>query len=100
MDRALPAGLGDSRRREFVDLFKPDASYRSNVFREPVLGSDAIRQYWQRRATCARLCRAGTRRRQHRWALNGRWDGLEAGRWAQVAGAADGPLVDEVPRCS
>ena len=32
---------------EIVDLFTPDASYRSNVFREPFLGSDAIRQYWQ-----------------------------------------------------
>jgi len=33
-----------------VDLFTPDASYRSSVFREPFLGSDAIRSYWQRGA--------------------------------------------------
>jgi ketosteroid isomerase-like protein len=32
---------------EVVDLFTPDASYRTSVFREPYLGSDAIRQYWQ-----------------------------------------------------
>jgi hypothetical protein len=31
---------------EVVDLFTADASYRSIVFREPYLGSDAIRQYW------------------------------------------------------
>ena len=31
------------------------------------------------------------------WALNGRRDGLEAGRWAQAAGPADGLLVDDVP---
>jgi hypothetical protein len=35
---------------EVVDLFTPNASYRSSVFREPFLGSDAIRQYWQRGA--------------------------------------------------
>jgi SnoaL-like domain len=35
---------------EIVDLFTPDASYRSSVFRAPYLGSDAIRQYWQRGA--------------------------------------------------
>jgi hypothetical protein len=35
---------------EVVCLFTPDASYRSSVFREPYLGSDAIRQYWQRGA--------------------------------------------------
>lgn len=35
---------------EVVDLFTPDASYRSSVFREPYLGRDAIRQYWQRGA--------------------------------------------------
>jgi ketosteroid isomerase-like protein len=35
---------------EIVDLFTPDASYRSSVFREPYLGSDAIRRYWQRGA--------------------------------------------------
>jgi hypothetical protein len=29
---------------EVVDLFTPNASYRSGVFREPFLGSDAIRQ--------------------------------------------------------
>jgi hypothetical protein len=33
---------------EVVDLFTPDASYRSSVFREPFLGRDAIRQYGQR----------------------------------------------------
>jgi hypothetical protein len=31
-------------------LSTPDASYRSSVFREPYLGSDAIRSYWQRGA--------------------------------------------------
>ncbi len=35
---------------EVVDLFTPDASYRSSVFREPHLGSEAIRRYWQRGA--------------------------------------------------
>ncbi len=35
---------------EIVDLFTPDASYRSSVFGEPYLGSDAIRRYWQRGA--------------------------------------------------
>jgi uncharacterized protein (TIGR02246 family) len=35
---------------EVVDLFTPDASYRSSVFRVPFLGRDAIRQYWQRGA--------------------------------------------------
>src|SRR6266571_7245846 len=35
---------------EVVDLFTPDASYWSSVFREPHLGGDAIRQYWQRGA--------------------------------------------------
>jgi hypothetical protein len=35
---------------EVVDLFTPDASYRSSVFREPYLASDAIRQYRQRGA--------------------------------------------------
>jgi hypothetical protein len=35
---------------EVVDLFTTDASYRSSVFREPFLGSDAIRQHWQRGA--------------------------------------------------
>ncbi|MBA3428700.1 MAG: nuclear transport factor 2 family protein, partial [Actinobacteria bacterium] len=32
---------------EVVGLFTPDASYRSSVFREPHVGSDAIRAYWQ-----------------------------------------------------
>jgi SnoaL-like domain len=35
---------------EIADLFTPDAAYRSNVFREPYVGSAAIRQYWQRGA--------------------------------------------------
>ncbi len=35
---------------EVVDLFTPDASCQPSVFREPYLGSDAIRQYWQRGA--------------------------------------------------
>jgi hypothetical protein len=30
---------------QVVDLFTPDASYRSSIFREPFLGSDAIRWY-------------------------------------------------------
>jgi len=33
-----------------VELFTPDASYRSSVFREPHIGSDAIRGYWQQAA--------------------------------------------------
>jgi len=39
---------------EVVDLFTPDAAYLSSVFREPYLGSDAIRQYWQRGAGAQR----------------------------------------------
>ena len=35
---------------EVVDLFTPDASYRSSVFRQPFLGREAIRQYWLRGA--------------------------------------------------
>ena len=35
---------------EIVELFTPDACYRSSVFREPYLGSEAIRGYWQRAA--------------------------------------------------
>jgi hypothetical protein len=35
---------------EVVDLFTPGASCQSRVFREPCVGSDAIRQYWQRSA--------------------------------------------------
>ncbi len=35
---------------EVAGLFTPDASYRSSVFREPYLGTDAIRQYWRRGA--------------------------------------------------
>ena len=35
---------------DVVDLFTPDAPYRSSVFREPFLGTDAIRSYWQRGA--------------------------------------------------
>jgi uncharacterized protein (TIGR02246 family) len=35
---------------EIVDLFTPDASYRSSVFGEPCLGSEAIRAYWERGA--------------------------------------------------
>jgi SnoaL-like domain len=35
---------------EVGDLFTPDASYRSSVFRESYLGSDTIRHYWQRGA--------------------------------------------------
>jgi uncharacterized protein (TIGR02246 family) len=35
---------------EIIDLFTPDASYRSSVFREPYLGRDAIRRYWQQGA--------------------------------------------------
>jgi hypothetical protein len=37
---------------EIVDLFTPDASYRSSVFREPYVGSAAIRQYWRRGRRC------------------------------------------------
>ena len=35
---------------EITDLFTPDASYRSSVFREPYVGGDAIRSYWNRGA--------------------------------------------------
>lgn len=35
---------------EVADLFTPDASYRSSVFRQPYQGRDAIRRYWQRGA--------------------------------------------------
>jgi hypothetical protein len=35
---------------EIVDLFAPDASYRSSVFREPYVGHEAIRRYWNRGA--------------------------------------------------
>ena len=35
---------------EIVDLFTPDASYRSSVFREPMAGPEAIREYWRRGA--------------------------------------------------
>ena len=42
--RAWETADGD----EIVDLFTPDASYRSSVFREPFRGRDAIRSYWQR----------------------------------------------------
>jgi hypothetical protein len=35
---------------EIVALFTPDASYRSSVFREPYVGSDAIHGYWLRGA--------------------------------------------------
>lgn len=31
-----------------VELFTPDATYRSHVFREPHAGRDAIRAYWER----------------------------------------------------
>jgi SnoaL-like domain len=33
-----------------VALFGADASYHSSVFRDPYVGSDAIRAYWQRAA--------------------------------------------------
>ena len=49
--------IGRSRRAgetagadEVVVLFTPGASCQPGVFREPYLGSDAIRQYWQRGA--------------------------------------------------
>jgi uncharacterized protein (TIGR02246 family) len=44
--RAWETGDAD----EVVDLFTPDASYRTSVFREPYVGSDAIRRYWRRGA--------------------------------------------------
>jgi hypothetical protein len=44
---------------EVVNLFTPDAAYRSSVFREPYLGSEATRQYWQRGA-CTKALRAQT----------------------------------------
>lgn len=33
---------------EVIDLSTPEASCRFKVFREPFLGCDVIRQYWQR----------------------------------------------------
>ncbi len=44
--RAWETADGD----EIVDLFTPDAVYRSSVFRKPYRGSDAIRAYWRRGA--------------------------------------------------
>lgn len=41
--RAWESGDDD----DIVGLFTPDAIYRSSVFREPHVGSDAIRAYWQ-----------------------------------------------------
>jgi hypothetical protein len=38
---------------EVADLFIPDASYRSSVFREPYLGGDTLHQYWRRRQLSA-----------------------------------------------
>ncbi len=35
---------------EIARLFTPQACYRSSVFREPHIGTAAIRQYWQRAA--------------------------------------------------
>jgi hypothetical protein len=35
---------------QIVDLFTPDASYRSSIFREPYLASAQIHAYWQRAA--------------------------------------------------
>lgn len=32
---------------EVADLFTPDATYRSSVFREPHVGAAEIREYWQ-----------------------------------------------------
>jgi len=43
-----PAAWETADADEISDLFTPDASYRSSVFREPYPGSDAIRQYRQR----------------------------------------------------
>lgn len=49
IDRCQRAGeTADSG--EVVDLFTADASYRLSAFWEPYIGSDAIRQYWQRGA--------------------------------------------------
>ena len=39
---------------EIVDLFTPDGSYRSSVFREPHVGHGAIRRYWNRAAGAQR----------------------------------------------
>ena len=44
--RAWETGDAD----EIVDLFTPDGSYRSSVFREPHVGHGAIRRYWNRAA--------------------------------------------------
>jgi len=43
-------GPGRQQTSTKADLFTPNASYRSSVFREPFLGRDAIRSYWQRGA--------------------------------------------------
>lgn len=40
-----------------VSLFTEDATYRTTVFRDPYIGSDGIRQYWNRGA--------GTQREVH-----------------------------------
>ncbi|HEY1920936.1 MAG TPA: nuclear transport factor 2 family protein [Streptosporangiaceae bacterium] len=44
--RAWESGNDD----EIAELFTPDASYRSSVFREPHVGTEAIRRYWRRAA--------------------------------------------------
>jgi len=48
--RAWETGDAD----EVVAIFTTNASYRSSVFREPFLGSQAIRSYWQRGAGAQR----------------------------------------------
>lgn len=39
---------GEKDADAVVGLFTEDAEYRSSPFREPAVGSDAIRDYWER----------------------------------------------------
>src|ERR1700739_4323401 len=43
-------GGGTAHEDESAGLFSPDAGYRSSVFREPFVGTKAIREYWRRGA--------------------------------------------------
>jgi hypothetical protein len=76
---------------EAVELFTADASYRSSVFREPYIGSDAIRQYWQRGV--------GTQRevavRMGRPVITG--DRVAAERWTTMIDPDEGEIT--LPGC-
>jgi ketosteroid isomerase-like protein len=45
-----------------ADLYTEDATYRSQIFREPYVGRDAIRAYWERGAAQQRDVRVRTGR--------------------------------------